>query len=360
MMPPRCPPLERISRAATEHDDDIVTHAQVCSRCRALLDEQLDTRALVSLAATPALTYAHRSALGAEILARAELLSPPPSRTWVLPIAALAITAAAAIAVIVWPTRDARVAGDATAPVAVTPAAPAPVTPPPAPARAEDTRPTVSAALLSGTADYAHEPDGERDVVRLRRGTLDIDGIAARPLQVVTGATQIRVHDARVQVIATRGVIATVRVFAGAVEITEHGKRIIVEAGATWEPPPADRDASPTRTVSPPPDPVNDDAADSDDVVVEDEPATAPPSALESFRQGWAAMREGRHAAAIIAFDHATDPAVAEDALYWSAVACERARDPEGAIRRYRKLLATFPESPRVVEARAALARLVR
>lgn len=181
-------------------------------------------------------------------------------------------------------------------------------------------------ATLAGAGDYAREPASTRsgrDIVRLRAGELTVDATNTRPVQIITGTTAITLARARVKVIATRGAVSSLAVFAGSAELTVDGHRVIVEAGTVWE-----RDA-------------------------------ARDEALAAFRTGWTALRDGNNAAAIAAFDRATDPVVAEDAVYWSAIASERLHDTPGAIRRYRDLLATFPNTPRASEARSALARLV-
>jgi hypothetical protein len=49
---------------------------------------------------------------------------------------------------------------------------------------------------------------------------------------------------------------------------------------------------------------------------------------------------------------------VAEDAVFWAAVAAERAGERGDARRRYADFLARFGSSPRVDAAKAAVARL--
>ena len=46
---------------------------------------------------------------------------------------------------------------------------------------------------------------------------------------------------------------------------------------------------------------------------------------------------------------------VAEDAIYWAAVAADRAGNTAAAKRRFSEFLVRFPASPRVEGARAAL-----
>jgi TolA-binding protein len=75
---------------------------------------------------------------------------------------------------------------------------------------------------------------------------------------------------------------------------------------------------------------------------------------VEAFRVGWEALREARYADAIAAFDRATDPAVAEDAAFWAAIAAARAGQPDDARKRLDLFLATFPDSPRAESARRA------
>jgi hypothetical protein len=83
------------------------------------------------------------------------------------------------------------------------------------------------------------------------------------------------------------------------------------------------------------------------DTLVEQSPVAA-------FRVGWEALHEARYADAIAAFDRATDPAVAEDAAFWAAIAAQRAGHTDDARKRLDLFLATFPESPRAESAHRA------
>ena len=104
------------------------------------------------------------------------------------------------------------------------------------------------------------------------------------------------------------------------------------------------------------------------DVWVRPEPAakptpTPPPepaTSLALFRTSWEALRAGRDAEALAGFDRVTDPVIREDALYWGAVAADRAGDRAGAARRLRAFLDQFPASPRAEDARGLLAQLAR
>ncbi|HEY1817003.1 MAG TPA: hypothetical protein VGG74_31860 [Kofleriaceae bacterium] len=79
------------------------------------------------------------------------------------------------------------------------------------------------------------------------------------------------------------------------------------------------------------------------------------PAALTSFRDAWVALRAGDNRAAVALFDRSTDPAVAEEATYWAAIAAERAGDDADAKRRFSNFIARFPSSPYVEQARRAL-----
>ena len=75
---------------------------------------------------------------------------------------------------------------------------------------------------------------------------------------------------------------------------------------------------------------------------------------LQEFRVGWEALRAHRYNEAIAAFDRATDPAVAEDAAFWAAIAAQRAGYDDIARKRLDAFLAAFPDSPRAESARRA------
>ncbi|NVB84142.1 MAG: tetratricopeptide repeat protein, partial [Kofleriaceae bacterium] len=185
------------------------------------------------------------------------------------------------------------------------------------------------AEVIAHGADYARSADADRDVVELRDGELAIDARDREPVTIVAGDTRVVIARSSAKVVARGGVIVTAQVFAGTAEVTERGRRQVVEEGEVWMP-------------SKPP---------------------APPVAatgFDAFRAGWQALREARHTDAIEAFDRATDPAVAEDAAFWAAIACERAGRADDAATRLRAFVDRFPASPRLDAARAALQRVAR
>lgn len=354
-----CPAPERLAEAASAAGADLVAevaeHVADCAACQAVLEEQRAIHGLVAALPDTPLARDHRAQLAAETLARADALprlerraerAPAEHgrvgddravrvRSWRRGIAVIAgVASAAAVAfVVLAPARE-----RAAEPVAIAPppreppvaprATPAREASPPAPAVAPvptsgPPRPTAPArAKVEGAGEFTREAAGDRDVVALTRGDVTVDSVGSRAVAVVHGDTAVVATDAKAQVVAKRGVIARVTVIAGSVEVTVAGKRVVIEQGMTW-----DRNAG---------------REDS----------------LAAFRTGWEALRTGDNAAAIAAFDQATDDVVAEDALYWGAIASERIHDPAGAVTRYRALIERFPASPRVTAAGAAIARL--
>jgi hypothetical protein len=186
--------------------------------------------------------------------------------------------------------------------------------------------PKLPALVRPGrAADFTRLTVEDREVLALRNGTLTIDARNAREVEITMRGTTVRVDEAKICVVAHRGVIETVTVFAGSAEVTARGKLTVVEAGMVWVP-----------------------------------DAVGAATALREFRVGWAALRDGDLATAIAAFDRARDPVVAEDAAYWAAVAVERAGNVGDAARRFAGFLDLFPKSPHAETARVALARLAR
>ncbi|MBL0213042.1 MAG: hypothetical protein IPQ07_04100 [Myxococcales bacterium] len=330
----KCPAPETLAEAVSSDDAVILAHAAGCTACQAALEDQRAMRVLVQQLPDAPLPRAHREALAAEILARADQLPARPRRGRLFPLVAIGLAVAAiALTIAFVPGRHTPTAQPIATPTPLAPPRPQ-ITPIPQPARVTPESPApvpieparapaqLAKARVGGSGEFARDGQGERDLVTLTRGELTIDTVGTRPATVVTGDTAVGVRGGRIQVVAKRGVIAQVSVFAGSAEITVAGKRVVIEAGMTW-----DRNAS---------------REDS----------------LAAFRTGWEALRAGHNADAIAAFELATDDVVAEDALYWSAIASERDHDAAGAVRRYRALLERFPSSPRAPQATAAIARL--
>jgi hypothetical protein len=313
--------LTPVQRAmAAEHDDDD-PHLADCLACRSAVSEQRAIRALVRRAPAPPLPRARRETIAAEVLARSYTMSARRTLLARGGIASAGLAVAAAVLVlVVWPVPDATVARLELAtpePVSLAvrgvTAEVVPAVPPKSPA-------IVRAGVA---AEFTRLTVEDREVLALRNGTLTIDARNAREVEVTMRGTTVRVDDAKIVVVAHRGVIETVTVFAGSAEVIARGKLTVVEAGMVWVP-----------------------------------DAIGPATALREFRSGWAALRAGNLLAAVAAFDRARDPVVAEDAAYWAAVAAERAGDRADAARRFARFVELFPVSPHAETARGALARL--
>lgn len=330
-----CPAFERLAAAASGEDEAILAHLDDCSECQSIVEDQGAMRLLVAQAPAPRLSAAHQEVLGAEIMAHADWMPMRSRRVVPFAGAGLAVAAAIAIAFGLGAFRSTDDVVDvATIEPTRTPSTEMIVSPvvridgPDVDLVVHTPRPTTIVAerraTLDGTGSYSRKLAGDHELVKLSSGelTVDTDSASRRPVRVVTGDTTLAFKRARVKVIATRGAIAQVSVFAGTAELTINGTTQIIEAGMVWERPATPQDSS------------------------------------SVFQEGWTALREGRNADAISLFDRAVDPIVAEDALYWGAIASERIGDAAGAMQRYELLVEKFPTSPRAKKAKAALARL--
>lgn len=359
----------RLAAAASDEDAEAVLHAAACPACADALARERQTREIVAAAPDVRLGAARKAALRADLLAAAETL-PVSSRAGGRGRgAAIALAAAAIVVVVLWrggaehrTLPDGGTTASATGPVVPapstlsTPAAPstpgptvgsaAPVpSPPAAPALA------VAADILSSSARF----ERAGDLVQVSEGAMTVDARGRRPTQIVTSDARVVVDEAQVRVAVRGGHLVQVQVFAGSVTVNAAGQKQVIELGELWEPPPPlpIRPAPPRVRVPPTltlPDDMPDPPAASPRAAVRE-----PAPALRAFRTGWEALRAGRHAEAIAAFDRATDPIVVEDAAYWAAIAAARAGDHREAQRRLRSFLAAFPASPHADEARAAL-----
>ena len=333
----RCPPPERLAAAVTEPDPDLLAHLETCASCQGALDGQRGIHVLVGNLRAPApLDRVRRESLTAEVLARADLEIAPVAaragrRRWAAFAGALAV--AASVVMVLQrsgteprPAEPTRVAEQRATPRPAPEPARAPTAvpqPQPQPPLVRPrTRVVAPGARMEASGAYTRALREGRDVVVVTSGELVLDSKGTPPVDVLNGDTRVVVANARARVIAKRGVISSVAVFAGSVEVTIAGERRVIEAGKTWDRD-ADREAS-----------------------------------LTAFRTGWEALRAEHYPEAVAAFDLATDDVVGEDALYWGAIASERAGDPEGALRRYRALTRRFPASPRLEATTAAITRL--
>ena len=317
------PAIEELAAPTAE----AVEHAAACAACAQLLDEQRAMATLLGGLPVPALGRASRDEMAAELMARADELPAPRERAPRAAWLAVAGACAAAVAItFVLARPDAERSDIPAAPTqsAATRSAPPIVqrdVPPPPPS--VEVRPV---AQVSGPGSFTRAGD----VIALATGDITVDARTAAPAKVVRGDTAVAIREARVKVITRQGVVSQVQVFAGSAEVTVGRATIVVEQGVTW-----------TRPEPPPTAPT----------------LGAKERSLAAFRTGWEKLRAGDTAAAIAALDQATDDVVAEDAMYWAAVASERLGRAD-AKARFERFVATFPASPRVDAARAAIVRL--
>lgn len=292
--------------------DEAVAHAASCAACARVLEDQRAMSRMLGALPAPALRPSQREAIAAEVMARADALPERAPRrlaaTTAIAFGALAAAAAAAFLVL-------------------RPAAPGSEVPP-APTPVASASPSI-APIVQAEPAPPPAPAAPR-VIALDREDQTIDTRASDPVRVVHGDTAIAVTDARVKVVTKRGLIEQVHVFAGSAQVTVGGTTFVVEQGVTW-----------TRPEASPP-----------------APERSPKEhSLAAFRSGWEKLRAGDNATAIAELDQATDEVVAEDAMYWAAVAAERLGRAD-ARTRFERFVAAFPQSPRVDAAKAAIARL--
>jgi hypothetical protein len=328
-----CPDRGRLAAAVSGDDADAANHAYGCERCGPVVDEMRGTIAVLAALAPPRLSAERRAALADAVVVEMQAREPAPLRRLAPAIGGM-LAAAAVVIVVAAAMASGDDAPSTPKTVEVTP----PPTPPPAPV-APPPAPTPSPSITAdGTSDHVVERAADRDTVRLRDGAVAIDAPAATNVDVVVGTTTVAVTGARATIKSKRGVLSSVQVFAGSVEVTTSTGKRAVTAGEIWVPPPV------TAAVDRPP--------------ASDTPAPPATAGVEWFRRGWLALRAGDHAAAIDAFDRADDPAVAEDAAFWAAIACERAGKLDEAHTRLERFLVDFPRSVRVAAARTALDRI--
>ena len=301
-----------ISEAATTGELD--GHFDECLTCRRQLDSERALRLRLQALPVPALTQARRRELAAELVAIAARrpVRSPRRIAWV----ASALAAAAAVAWL-WPRRLApveielaRVEERVVSSVRIV--------------ASDDAPPPLSPPHISAQdgSRVSHELVGERDVITLADGSVDVDTTHSRAVDVRIGATVVRVDGAKVTVVAKQHAIVRVHVVVGAASIISPDRRIVVERGSVW--------------------------------TAEE---TASERSLHAFRDAWIALRAGNNREAIALFDTATDPTVAEEAAYWAAIATKRMGDDAAARVRMTDFLARFPQSPYATQARALLER---
>lgn len=305
-----CLDSRELARAATT--GELLPHVDDCLDCRRQLEQQRAVRAALRELPTPRLDGAHRRALKAETLA-AIAAHPRRRSPWRLAVATVALAAAAVLVVSLHAPRATITAAPAAASDAIAHTDRA--------VAHEQAPPPARAPLIAGTgAVLSHTQGEQRDALALADGTVDIDTRGTRDVDVHIGRTVVHVDEASVRIRAKAHAIVSVEVVVGSARIVGPDQRVTLEHDTLW-------------TAEPP----------------------AISLALASFRNAWLALRAGRDHEAIVLFDRATDPTVAEEASYWAAVAARRAGDEADARERFTEFLARFPASPYADQARAAL-----
>ncbi len=279
--------------------------------------------------------------------------------------------------------------------------------------RASDSKPPREAMVRRATvhprpgAEYllvGAQPD---EIVRLSRGTITVKVQPLEPgerFRVVTGDGEVSVKGTVFDVTATSDRLTSVNVFSGTVEV-QTAKRRVVRVGAPerWTAPkettadsentrealhrddaeeqlaaptelprekrrhvegiPPPRERGPRGSASPPrergsgraavPDRETPDAGRPKATAGEKTPEEA------AFTRGWRALRHGSLDEAVAAFDETLalggETPLAQDALYWQAIAYARKPDRANAIRALSRFIKRFPESPRRGEAAVIL-----
>jgi hypothetical protein len=289
------------------------------------------------------MSAAARRAIGARLLTAGPERRISRAWRWSLLAAAMA---AVVVAAVTFGARGLRRAtpGSTVAemPRLTTPGAAAPDRSPPA-----AQRPSVATLRAIGAARFTRVQPRPDEVVRLDDGTivLTVERLTAgERFRVRTDDAEVEVRGTRFQVSASRGRLTAVSVSSGRVEVrSPGGGHVLLDPGDEW-------------------------------VRGTDEPETARPATLSpsapsssrrsrpsppSFDQAWSLLRQGdaRQAAALFGavVRSAGDRDIAEDALYWWAVATAKAGDRAEAQALFERFLRRFPAASRSGEAAAAL-----
>jgi hypothetical protein len=320
-----CPSEARLAAAVAGDDPEAATHAEGCRRCAAIVADGRAIRA--ALAALPSPSLRRRAEVLAEVLAEAERetgTSPAvaPRRPWrigavALGVAAMVTGAAAGVGAV----RERVTARHGIAVEARRVAAAAP-----GPAPRGGAMPRSRAPVEVAPVDV---PPVDVPPVE----------VAARRRPARRGPARRRVRGgaaARGSLVAPRAPQRAPSTFVVDGEPAARAARTARRAGAERVAPV--RPAVPLGPVA--------------------RAVVGAADGVAAFQAGWEALRAGQPLVARAHFDRARDPAVAEDATYWAAVASERAGEPLDAARRYRSFAQAFPSSPRAADARAAAARL--
>jgi TolA-binding protein len=343
--PPPCDEAARLGRLArASADPQLLEHIQRCPTCQKEWSSLHRLTTLAGALPPPAGQAARRELLRARLVASAANLAPPRGRLGKRALVGASALAAAAGAMVVLRSahdeRPAAVAEPATAGV---------------PPRATH-RGRVEAR---GPATYSWSslPD---EVVRLSEGRIAVRVAPLGPgerFRVVSGDAEIEVHGTSFEVVVAGDRLVAVNVSRGLVAVRPAGSPAsLLGPAEEWHPaPPPEAHAQRARErparravagLQPPPAP--------------DAPATP---AERAFADGWRALRVGSYVDAAAAFGRAASAGsgepLAEDALYWRAVAEARAEHSAEARASMARFLEQYPASRRAGEMAAMLGWLL-
>jgi TolA-binding protein len=402
-----------LAAAASGSYDNVKQHALCCATCAALLQAEVDMRAIgmhwgSRIAELPS---ERRSSLAANILARSQTTEivrepdlalggqatqeiikiDPLGDIEVIPITRWRRFAASPRQRTVAMTMAVAAAGVAlwlfvtggSVPVKHTVEVAAPAMMTPVGVISDDRSPITDVARTTVATPLAvaqvrpqgmvtyQQAAGSGDVI-LSDGALEIDGGTNARVSVSASNASMLGLGARAVVRAKGGVMQSISVFAGSVEITSAGKQIMVVAGEQWTwTPPDEPKRDPvvpgahqvrsktaqerSKTTDAPTAKINPqlDSATS--------AAAATGSQASAFGEAFLAMRAGRWQVAAAGFQKLTnDPVVGEDACFWTAVTTSKLGDAELARRYFVLYLERFPSGGRVGEVHANLGKLLQ
>jgi TolA-binding protein len=330
----RCPAGWRLTRAVSEPagDPDLASHLVGCRPCA---DEHRRLGEIVDAAAQlrpPAeMPRAAREAIATRLLASSSRAFTTPRRKWVP-----ALAGAAVLGAVFWLGLSRR-----------------------SPAPPEITSPPASRASIRavGAARFVRVAGPPDELVRLDEGTivLEVRRLArGERFRVQTKDGVVEVRGTRFQVSAAGGALAGVAVSEGRVEVrSPGGARVTLDPGDEWvPPPPAPTDVAP---ISPPAAVV----PETRTARLRTKPTDGGRTAKATFEKAWSRLRQGDPEGAARLFaeveEVSRDRGIAEDALYWRAVAIARTGDTGEAARLFLDFSRRFPNASRGGQAATAL-----
>ncbi len=368
-----CPSGWQLTRGMSEGASPVfVSHVRSCARCAAELEALTRASDQAHALAVPVMSSESRERIAAGVLIETSYLRVHAARRRgprARRLATFAVLASAAAATVLW-TR-------ARAPVPAT------------------TSTSLASIRAMGAAVFSRLQPPPDELVLLESGTLELDVAPSgkgRRFRIMTTDAAIEAPAGSFSIEASAHTLVAVRVFRGFVDVrTPGGGHAALRAGDEWrkapamtpEPTPsalttalpsggspamatkigatkigaplAPAERRPSRRLaSPSPRALPSTPAETPAIL---DGASVPVRA--SFERGWLLLRAGQPAAAAVAFqdvDRQTrGEGIAEDAVFWQAVALARANQAADARGALSTFITRFPSSARVGEASAML-----